>query len=65
MQTFILRRLLIGVVILFILSVTVFYLLRVVPGDPAIRKCGLNCTEEQITQIREDLGLNKSYPEQY
>ena len=65
MQTFILRRLLIGVVILFILSVTVFWLLRVVPGDPAIRKCGLNCTEEQIEQIREDLGLNKSYPEQY
>jgi peptide/nickel transport system permease protein len=64
-QTFILRRLLIGVVILFILSVTVFWLLRVVPGDPAIRKCGLNCTEEQIEQIREDLGLNKSYPEQY
>ena len=65
MQTFIIRRLLIGVVILFILSVTVFVLLRVVPGDPAIRICGLNCTEEQLEQIREDMGLNKSYPEQY
>jgi peptide/nickel transport system permease protein len=60
-QTFILRRLLIGVVILFILSVTVFILLRIVPGDPAIRICGLNCTEAQIEQIREDLGLNKPY----
>ena len=43
MQTFILRRLMIGVVILFILSVTVFLLLRITPGDPAIRICGLNC----------------------
>ena len=59
MQTFILRRLLIGVVILFILSVTVFTLLRVAPGDPAIRICGLNCTTDQINEIHERLGLNK------
>lgn len=65
MQTFIIRRLLIGVVILFILSVTVFFLLRVVPGDPAIRRCGLGCTEEQLAAIREELGLNKSYAAQY
>ena len=40
MQTFIIRRLLIGVVILFILSVAVFALLRIVPGrsgDPHLR----------------------------
>ena len=65
MQSFIVRRLLIGIVILFILSVGVFVLLRIVPGDPAIRRCGLNCTPEQIRIIKEDLGLNKSYPEQY
>lgn len=65
MQAFILRRLLIGVVILFILSVVVFLLLRIVPGDPAIRKCGLQCTSAQIQAIRADMGLDKSYPEQY
>ena len=59
MQAFITRRLLSGIVILFILSVGVFYLLRVVPGDPAIRRCGLNCTSEQIKAINEELGLNK------
>jgi peptide/nickel transport system permease protein len=64
-QTFIIRRLLIGVVILFILSVTVFVLLRIVPGDPAIARCGLGCNEGQLDAIREELGLNKSYPEQY
>lgn len=65
MQTFIIRRLLIGVLIVFVLSVATFLLLRIVPGDPAIRICGLQCTEAQIEAIREDLGLNKSYPEQY
>jgi peptide/nickel transport system permease protein len=65
LQSFIARRLLIGVVILFILSVGVFVLLRIVPGDPAIRRCGLNCTPEQIKAIKHDLGLDKSYPEQY
>jgi len=61
MQTFILRRLMIGVVILFVLSVTVFLLMRIVPGDPAIRKCGLACTKAQIEQIHKDLGLDKPY----
>ena len=61
MQTFILRRLMIGVVILFVLSVTVFLLMRIVPGDPAIRICGLNCTKPQIEQIHKDLGLDKPY----
>jgi peptide/nickel transport system permease protein len=61
MQTFILRRLLSGIVILFILSVTVFLLMRIVPGDPAIRICQLNCTKAQIDQIHKDLGLDKPY----
>lgn len=65
MQTFILRRLLIGLVILFVLSVGVFALLRIVPGDPAQRKCGLNCKTEQIQAIREQYGWDRPYPVQY
>jgi peptide/nickel transport system permease protein len=61
MQTFIIRRLLIGIVILFVLSVAVFSLMRIVPGDPAIRKCGLNCTSAGIDAIHKELGLDKPY----
>ena len=61
MQTFIIRRLLIGAMILVVLSVVVFLLLRIVPGDPAIQKCGLNCTEDQIAAIRHEMGLDKPY----
>ncbi len=60
MQTFILRRLMIGVVILFFLSIIVFVLLSIVPGDPAKQRCGLSCKDEQITAIRHELGLDKS-----
>ncbi len=61
MQTFILRRLLSGFAILVVLSVAVFALLRIVPGDPAIRICQLNCRAEQLDAIHEQLGLNKPY----
>jgi len=61
-RQYIIRRLLQGAVLLFVLSVTVFLLLRIAPGaDPARIKCGLDCTEEKYQSIREDLGLNDPY----
>ncbi|HYM13946.1 MAG TPA: ABC transporter permease [Dehalococcoidia bacterium] len=59
MQTFIIRRLLIGVVVLFVLSIAVFTLLSIVPGDPARERCGLSCQANQIQAIRHQLGLDK------
>lgn len=59
MQTFILRRLMIGVVILIFLSIATFVLLHVVPGDPAKLRCGLSCKPEQIKAIQHQLGLDK------
>ena len=65
MGAYIFRRLLLGVLILFVLSVAVFLVLRIAPGDPAVIRCGLACTPEQIDAIRDRLGLNDSYPVQY
>ncbi|MBF6600479.1 MAG: ABC transporter permease [Dehalococcoidia bacterium] len=59
MQTFILRRLMVGVVILIFLSLATFVLLHVVPGDPAKLRCGLSCQPEQVAAIRHQLGLDK------
>lgn len=59
MQTFILRRLLIGAVILVFLSIAVFILLHVVPGDPASLRCGLSCKPEQLAAIRHEIGTDK------
>jgi peptide/nickel transport system permease protein len=60
-RAYIIRRLISGVAILFILSVVVFLLLRVVAGDSADLLCGLACNEEGLQQIREELGLNDPY----
>ena len=65
MGAYIFRRLLLGVLILFVLSIAVFLVLRIAPGDPAVIRCGLACTPEQIDAIRDRLGLNDSYPVQY
>ncbi|MEX1253579.1 MAG: ABC transporter permease [Dehalococcoidia bacterium] len=61
MRAYIIRRLISGVVILFILSIVTFLLLRVVAGDSADLLCGLACDEEGIEQFREKLGLNDPY----
>ena len=65
MRAYIIRRLLLGVLILFVLSVAVFLVLRIAPGDPAVIRCGLSCTPERIDAIRDRLGLNDPYPVQY
>ena len=65
MQAYIFRRLLLGVLIIFVLSVAVFLVLRIAPGDPAVIRCGLACTPEQIDAIRDRLGLNDPYVVQY
>jgi peptide/nickel transport system permease protein len=64
MAAYLIRRLwqtiptLLGVVLL------VFFLFKWFGGDPAEILGGLGTTEEQVQVIREQLGLNKSTPEQ-
>ncbi len=59
MRQYITRRILQGILILFVLSVAVFILLRLAPGaDPARLKCGLNCTEERYQALRAEMGLD-------
>jgi peptide/nickel transport system permease protein len=65
MRAYIIRRLVLGVLILFLLSIVVFIVLRTAPGDPAAIRCGLRCTPEGIEAIREDMGLDDPYPVQY
>lgn len=59
------RRLLIMIPVLFIVSLMVFGMVYLTPGDPAVTLAGENATEEQIEQIRERLGLNDPLLEQY
>ena len=61
----ILTRLLRGLITLAIVTVLVFVLLRSVPGDMAAMLAGGDATEEQVEELREMWGLNKSLGEQF
>ncbi|MGZ6791402.1 MAG: ABC transporter permease, partial [Mycobacteriales bacterium] len=66
MGRFIVRRMLFGIVVLFVISVAVFVLFFVVaPGDPAANFVGKNPTPDQIQQARVKYGLDKPVYEQY
>jgi peptide/nickel transport system permease protein len=60
-----LRRLAQAGLLLVLASVTVFLLLRLIPGDPATTIAGPNAREEQLAAVREDLGLERPLPIQY
>ena len=60
MLRYTLRRLTWLPIILFLVSILTFAMLRVLPHqDPAIRIAGQGATEEQLDEIRADLGLDK------
>jgi peptide/nickel transport system permease protein len=65
MLAFLARRLLSTIPVLLIVSVLVFLMLRLTPGDPAAILAGDQATTEQIAQIRANLGLDRSIPTQY
>src|SRR5260370_23504290 len=45
--------------------VLVFFLMRVLPGDPAAAMLGTNATPQAVADLRDQLGLNKAIPEQF
>lgn len=65
MMTFTLKR--VGSALLVLLGVTVivFLLLQLVPGDPARAILGQGATEQAVQQLRTELGLNESLANQY
>jgi len=56
---YIIRRLLALIPTLLGVTVVVFLLMRLIPGDPAVAMLGEHATEENVARIREQLGLNR------
>ena len=65
MKAFILKRVLALLPILFIVSIVVFLVIHLTPGDPATAMLGDTATEEQVKELRDQLGLNDPIHEQY
>lgn len=65
MLRFALSRLLSAIPTLFLVSVAVFGLIRLIPGDPASLMLGDLADAETLAAARERMGLNKPIPVQY
>ncbi|RCS25361.1 ABC transporter permease [Phyllobacterium salinisoli] len=59
MLSYLLKRLAIGLVTLFVASLVVFAVLEVVPGDPARLMLGMGASEDAIAALRDQMGLNQ------
>lgn len=65
MVSYILRRLLQTVIVLVLVSLIVFSLMQIMPGDPALTILGQEATTEQVNALRQELWLDRPAHEQY
>lgn len=65
MQKYIFKRLLTLIPVLLIVSIVIFMLIHLVPGDPAAMMLGDKATPEQIAALRHSLGFDQPLPVQY
>ena len=62
---FILRRLLLGIVVLILVSILVFLATQALPGDPALAILGRSATPQSLAALRRQLHLNQPVFTQY
>ena len=65
MTTYLLRRLLLMLPVAFLVTVGVFMLIHLTPGDPALIMLGEDRTPEAIAAIHHQLGLDQPLYVQY
>ena len=65
MYQYIIRRLVLTIPVVLGVSIIVFSIIRLLPGDPARAVAGVNATPEYIEQVREEYGLNDPIHVQY
>ena len=65
MAGYILKRLLSAIPVLFGISVIVFVIMAMIPGDPATAILGSYATPENVDKLNRDLGLDKPMVQRY
>ncbi|MHC1691743.1 MAG: ABC transporter permease [Sphaerochaetaceae bacterium] len=65
MTTYIIRRLLISLLVVFLVSIFSFSLMQVMPGDPARLALGFEASEADVQALREEMNLDKPVIQQY
>jgi len=62
---FVIRRLLLGIIVLFMVSLVVFAATQALPGDPALAILGRSATPQSLAALRKHLHLDRPVIEQY
>ena len=65
MLFYIIKRLFAAIPLLFIISIIVFSIMHITPGDPAVYILGADASEEDLNRLRDQLGLNLPVIQQY
>lgn len=65
MKSYIIKRLILTVPVLLGISVIVFFIMALIPGDPALAILGSYATPENVDKLRQEFGLDKPLVEQY
>jgi peptide/nickel transport system permease protein len=65
LRRYVLRRVASVAVTLLFVSLLVFVVVRVLPGDPAIVMLGIEASPEAVAALRQTLGLDRPIPVQY
>jgi len=64
-MAFVVKRLVITLLTLFLVSVLTFAAFRFIPGDAALVSLGIEAGEAQIEALRAEMGLDKGFDKQY
>ena len=59
------RRLLIALPTILVVSVLIFVVLRLLPADPLAMSMPPNATQQEMAEMRHEMGLDRSIPAQY
>lgn len=65
MALYVLKRLLAAIPTLLLVAASVFFLMRLIPGDPALLILGDAATPESVADLRAAMGLDRSLPVQF
>jgi peptide/nickel transport system permease protein len=65
MKSYIVKRLILTLPVLLGISIIVFFIMALIPGDPALAILGSYATPENVAQLRTEFGLDKPLVQQY
>jgi peptide/nickel transport system permease protein len=65
MVAFIVRRLLLSVIVLVLVTIIIFLLLHIMPGDPAMIMLGMDANQQRVDALRKELWLDRPLTVQY